>query len=167
MVMNRKIGNIEEKGQTIIETALMMILLLMFFFGIAEIARAWWAKNALNNAARVGVRVAIVSVGISNETRTRPGNWAFDDCEKKTGNDKVFCAIWNARIPLPAPSATLDVEGVNPGNTVKVTLNGDMEPVVPNLWRWIPGLSGSATLLPGLNSSGKFPMTSSSWMRHE
>jgi hypothetical protein len=48
------------KGQTIIETALMIMLLFILFFAIAEIARFWWLKNQINNAARVGVRVAIV-----------------------------------------------------------------------------------------------------------
>lgn len=49
------------KGQTLIETALVLMLLLVIFIGTAEIARAWYVKNSLKNAVRSGARVAVVT----------------------------------------------------------------------------------------------------------
>lgn len=84
-----------EKGQTVIETALMMILLLVLIFGIAEIARAWWLKNQLNNAARVGVRVAIVDSTIKDSTASPIAeadcSWAGGACAA-SGNNAIISA---------------------------------------------------------------------------
>jgi Flp pilus assembly protein TadG len=50
-----------QKGQTLIETALVLILLLLILLGISEFARAWYMKNSLKNAVRHGVRLAVVA----------------------------------------------------------------------------------------------------------
>lgn len=142
--------NIGEKGQTLIETALIMILLLTLFFGIAEIARAWWLKNQLNNAARVGVRVAIVDDTL--KTTTLP---LSDDCKWSTSCTsssssskdaiKTACAsITNQGLcagsaPSPVPAhVTLalvspDTNPVGSGDTLRVTVTGRFVSVVPNL----------------------------------
>src|SRR4030065_2260820 len=51
----------KQEGQTIIETALILVFLLFVLFGITEFARAWYMKNSLKNAARQGARVAVVT----------------------------------------------------------------------------------------------------------
>jgi Flp pilus assembly protein TadG len=61
----RTIDKGRSRGQTVIETVLMLIFLLFLFFLIAEFARAWYLKNSLNNAARVGVREAVVTPNLA------------------------------------------------------------------------------------------------------
>jgi Flp pilus assembly protein TadG len=46
------------KGQTAVETALILPLLLLLVLGIMEFGRGFFLKNTLNNAARVGSRYA-------------------------------------------------------------------------------------------------------------
>ena len=53
----------EQKGQTLIETALILFLLLLILLGISEFARAWYTKSSLKNGARQGARVAAVTPG--------------------------------------------------------------------------------------------------------
>ena len=36
-----------QQGQTLIETAIILIVLLLIVFGITEFARAWFTKNSL------------------------------------------------------------------------------------------------------------------------
>ena len=147
-----------QKGQTILETALMIILLLMMVFGIAEISRAWWLKNQLNNAARVGVRVAIVSssTDISNANGTCPSNKPIlkEICNSITGG-----GLTNVSAALNGSAAI--------GSSVTVTVQGTFTSVVPHLLSGIPGAFGAPTLLPGLDAQGRMQMTSSSTMRHE
>jgi Flp pilus assembly protein TadG len=57
----------KQLGQTLIETTFILALILLILFGIAEFARAWFLKNSLNNAARIGARVAVVQSNL-NET---------------------------------------------------------------------------------------------------
>jgi len=50
-----------EKGQNLVEFALVIPLLLLLVIGIAEFGRAWMTKNILTGAAREAVRIAAVN----------------------------------------------------------------------------------------------------------
>ena len=49
------------RGQSIIEFALILPLLLLVLFGITEFGRAWMVSNILTSAAREGCRLAVVT----------------------------------------------------------------------------------------------------------
>lgn len=49
-----------EKGQGLVEFALVVPILLLLIVGIAEFGRAWMTRNILTSAAREAVRVAAV-----------------------------------------------------------------------------------------------------------
>lgn len=64
----RKMGICKKtEGQTIVETAIILVLLLLVLLAITEFARAWFTKNSLKNAVRHGVRIAVVTDGITPE----------------------------------------------------------------------------------------------------
>ena len=50
-----------EKGQSLVEFALVVPLLLLLVVGIFEFGRAWMTKNIMTGAAREAARVAVVS----------------------------------------------------------------------------------------------------------
>ena len=52
-----------EKGQSLVEFALVVPLLLLLVIGIAEFGRAWMTKNILTGAAREAVRILAVPTG--------------------------------------------------------------------------------------------------------
>jgi Flp pilus assembly protein TadG len=56
----------KQKGQTLIETALILFLLLLILLGISEFSRAWYTKSSLKNAVRSGARVAVVTPTIGD-----------------------------------------------------------------------------------------------------
>jgi hypothetical protein len=56
-------GRARQRGQSMVEMALILPVFLMFIFGIIEIGRAWAAKQALTNAAREGARVMVLPYG--------------------------------------------------------------------------------------------------------
>jgi Flp pilus assembly protein TadG len=49
-----------EKGQSLVEFAFAVPMLLLLVFGIAEFGRAWMTQNILTGAAREAVRVLAV-----------------------------------------------------------------------------------------------------------
>jgi len=51
----------KKKGQTLIETALILLILLTILIGIAEFARGWFIKNSIKNASRQLARFAAVT----------------------------------------------------------------------------------------------------------
>lgn len=50
----------DRRGQSLVEFALVLPVLLLLFMGILDFGRAVYAYNTLSNAAREGARVAIV-----------------------------------------------------------------------------------------------------------
>ena len=52
--------NFRQQGITTVESAIVMLLALMTFFGVIEIARVFYVFNALEEATRRGARVAAV-----------------------------------------------------------------------------------------------------------
>ena len=57
--MRRLIGN--HRGQSVVEFALVLPLLLLIVFGVTEFGRAWMTLNVLTAAAREGARTAVVT----------------------------------------------------------------------------------------------------------
>lgn len=114
------------KGQALIETALILPLLLFIFIGIFEFGRAWYIKNTLNNAARIGARTAIVQANLVDQSYVLPAS-----CEGIT--DPIKLAICNGLNGLPKNeiSVSIDVVEKDPpqkaisGDTVVVKVRWD------------------------------------------
>jgi len=149
-----KISN-RQKGQTLIETAIILVLLLLIVLGIEEFARAWYTKNSAKNAARQGARVAVVTPLTPSAPTTidttslcsapnPPCNstQSFTNCPSGTGTiaDPIINAICNsagidrsktAYVPCflngPGPLSTLDI-----GDTVNICVRTDFTSAIPN-----------------------------------
>ena len=51
------------RGQALVEFALLLPLVMLILIGIIEFGRAWQAKQTLTDAAREGARIAVVANG--------------------------------------------------------------------------------------------------------
>ncbi|MGE5247789.1 MAG: TadE family protein [Verrucomicrobiota bacterium] len=58
----------KRKGQGLVEFALVVPMLLVLAFGIAEFGRAWMTKNILTGAAREAARLAAVRAPYGGQT---------------------------------------------------------------------------------------------------
>jgi uncharacterized protein (UPF0333 family) len=65
----RKLFSKDKDGQSIIEFAILLPIILMVLFGITEFGRAIMVKNVLHTAAREGARLAVVSDSTSAHGR--------------------------------------------------------------------------------------------------
>jgi Flp pilus assembly protein TadG len=86
-----------QKGQSLVEFALVLPVFVVILFGIMEFGRLWEVSNILTSAAREGARVAAVSE---------------PDVEKaKTAARSVLAAghISGATITVSGPNSTSDV----------------------------------------------------------
>ena len=52
-----------DRGQALVEAALVLPLFFTIFFGVIDIARVIWANDVVTNAAREGARFASVNAG--------------------------------------------------------------------------------------------------------
>lgn len=148
----KKSASNKQQGQTLIETALILFLILLIVLGIAEFARAWHTKNSIKNAARQGARVAVVTPSnpiTSQCTVVNPpcnATRSFTNCPTGTGpiTNPIINAICNSAgvnrsvtryvtcfVNGAGPLSTLDA-----GDTVNICVETNFVTAVPNF----PGL---------------------------
>lgn len=100
-----------ERGQTMVEMAVVLPIFLVFVFAIIEIGRAWGAKQTLTIAARDGARILAMPYGADPRYA-----YASED-EVKSAADAAVKASMNASgVPVIADTK------INP---VKITPGGD------------------------------------------
>jgi hypothetical protein len=104
----------DDRGQSLVEFALLLPLMLLIITGLFDVARAVWEENTLAYAAREGTRYAIVH-GSAGSPAANPT--AMSPC-----TDQVICTNIPAVVRAAAigvPSITLVVTYYPyPGSTV-------------------------------------------------
>jgi Flp pilus assembly protein TadG len=100
------------RGQSVIEFALVLPILLLVVFGITEFSRAWMTVNILTQAAREGARLAVV---------TAP------DTDLVTARVNEVC---NAAGVTPTGITVVPPSPADPERRVTVTVQADFQ-VIP------------------------------------
>ena len=103
----------DEKGQNLVEFALVLLLLLVISLGIVEFGRAWFLADRLKNAANIAARTYAVTQG------TDPGV-------------KAAAARAAAKTVIPE-LADADIVPIETGSQVTVTVSRRFETVVPGI----------------------------------
>ena len=127
-----------ERGQALVEFALVLPILLILLLGIIDFARAWNVYQVLTDAGREGARGAVVDNGL----------------DEAGIQNVVIAAAGRAGIGLDASDITITL-GTNRGDptTVSISYSHPLRYV-----GWALGLFGS---------DGNIPMTVTSTMRTE
>jgi Flp pilus assembly protein TadG len=150
----------KEIGQTLIETVFVLALLLILIFGIAEFARAWYLKNSLNNASRIGARVAVVQSSL-------PFTGANKKCVETppAGTKAVFDAVCSDASGVNAADRTVTVViSIDDEDTDGTTSAGDLVTVKVTV-NFVNGFSVFSGLIPGLSNLDE--LSSQASMRYE
>lgn len=111
-----------QRGQSLVEFALVLPLLLVLILGIFEFGRLWMTLNVLTGAAREGVRVAAVT----DPDATLVQNAALN--------------VLNA---ANLTGASITLAGPNAANEVTVTIQYDYTVLTGSI---VPGLNGTFQL---------------------
>jgi len=126
-------------GQTLVEFALIVGLILALLFGIMEFARAWQYTNALTNGVRDGARFASTIQGPNFKTEVQ--NYTFSLITSAIPNDPslVIDVLKNSSSIPPASG-----ESFKSSDTVTVTASCDFDILTGSI---IPFFSGTKTLV--------------------
>jgi len=107
----------DERGQSLVEFALLLPLMLLIITGLFDVARAVWEENTLAYAAREGTRYAIVhgSEGIPRVDAATP------QCGTPS-QDPTFCVnipntVRQAALGVPNVTVTLTYPDNYPGTS--------------------------------------------------
>jgi len=105
-----------QKGQSLVEFALVLPVFILIFFGIMEVSRLWETANVLTSAAREGARAAAVTAPDVN---------------------RVQIAAQNILSAANISNATITVSGPNTSDEVIVTVSIYYTPITGSI---IPGI---------------------------
>jgi Flp pilus assembly protein TadG len=111
--MGRK--SLREKGQSLVEFALVVWILLFLVIGIAEFGRAWMTRNILVGAAREAVRIAAVTGNqAAAEARAEEilSSAAIDGANVSTFDDGVAYGTYSVTVTYVFPTV---IAGFIPG----------------------------------------------------
>lgn len=138
------------RGQSLVEFALVFPILMLILFGILDFGRAIYTYNTIGNAARDGVRVAVVNQNPAG-TGCTPGAAATGaDTTKISPHD---CAVSGA-IALGGVTATVgyndptDTTGCSPvqvGCLAIVTVTAQFQPITPIIGNIVGTITISST----------------------
>ena len=129
-----------ERGQALVEFAIIIPILLAVLLGIVEFARAWQIQQVVTNAAREGARVSVIDSNVQDDIDA-----AIDTYMRSATMDMTY-ASWT--------TAGTRTSG-NP-DTVTVSYNYQYSLFGPVM-----------NLLGGGSTPGSVNLSSTSIMRHE
>lgn len=118
MILARVHGS-KRWGATLVETALVLLPLLMFIFGIFEYGRLLMDWNLLNNAAREGCRYALANntdPTISTDVQTVVTNYM-------AGRAASFSSF-TVTVTGTHAGVSTPVNNLQPGDPITVTVSG-------------------------------------------
>lgn len=98
-----------ERGQTMVEMALVLPLFLILVFAIIEMGRAWAAKQSLTIAAQEGARILLLPYGPKP-----PHSYDSEDAVKSAALDAVRDAMNGSGVPV-TPATQIAVVRITPG----------------------------------------------------
>jgi|SRR6516162_9449014 Flp pilus assembly protein TadG len=107
------------RGAAAVETALIMIPLVMFVFGVFEYGRLLMDWNVLNNAAREGCRYALV-----NNTASTINTDVASVVTTRLGRESASFTGLNVTVSGTHAGATTPVNNLLPGDLISVTVSG-------------------------------------------
>ena len=134
--MSRRVRS-GERGQGLVEFALIFPVFILILFGLVDFGRAIYAYNTIGNAARDGVRIAVVNQNKAG-TGCTPGSAA-------TGADTTMisphdCAVAGG-VALAGVTATVDYRNIDDtaacgspiqvGCLAVVTVTTQFQPITP------------------------------------
>ena len=122
-----------QKGQALAEFALVAPVLFLLVLGVFEGGRFIYHYEALNNAAREGIRYAIIH-GANSIAPTGPPNDATGADIKQAVADAAIGISVAGGLTIPDPVYSGPNGPVNKrGSTVSLSVNYTYDPVVPLL----------------------------------
>jgi Flp pilus assembly protein TadG len=131
----RKQRGHRRRGATAVETAMVMIPLTMFVFGVFEYSRLLMSWNLLNNAAREGCRYAL-----ANNTSTTVASDVQTLVTSFMGGQDASFNSFTVTVSGTHNGASTPVNNLVAGDLITVTVSGDYK-----FMRVIPLVSMPAT----------------------
>ena len=131
-------GNLRRQhGQTMVETAIVMVLFLMLYFGIVGFGRAIWAYSWTSHIAREAARWAAVRQTLAHNSCASTGTTCCSDATCLATEGVITTYVKSHMLGLNPANATVTADFTNGTNqgaifTVKVTYQvTQLVPFVP------------------------------------
>ena len=154
------------RGQVLVETALILPLLLLLIFGMVDFGRAMYTKNTLTNAARSGARAAAVTTSLYPTSAASLLSQATG--EPATSIQRTLSSEFPQDAAIQYEVNIYDADGapaagtVQSGNQVRVTLTYPNFPLITPLYKLMALFTDNPS-----KTSGSITISGEASMRYE
>lgn len=132
-----------EKGATVVEFAVIVVLLLIILFGILEFAFIFYQRHYVENAAREGMRVGIRANNFSCFNNTPPAGCTSAVDRQKVIRQRVINYLSNLYQPGDIQEPVIERIDATKSLRVTATVNNFFPQLLSGL---IPGFASPTTL---------------------
>lgn len=109
----------DERGQALIETGLVILILVFFLFAVIEFGRAFMVSNVMTNAARIGARLASIAPASQRDGnglllgsyKTTIENAVRDEVAALDAGFGPTINVLVTQVDGPPPTVRVDVDG--------------------------------------------------------
>lgn len=152
----------DKKGQTLVETAIILPILLVLILGLIDFARAMYTKNTLNNAARCGARAAAVTPSLCAESGAlqSPATPTAQTIRSNLFEGVPSSVTYSVNVLNAAGTGPI-TGTASPGNLVQVTVTWTDFPMITPFYRLAGLITNPA------QGSGIMTLTGQAAMRYE
>ena len=110
-----------QRGQALVETGIVILILVFFLFAIVEFGRAFMVSNVVTNAARIGARLASIA-----PPAQRDGNGILVASYEQVVEQAVIDEV-SALDPSFGAGITVEINQLDgPPETVQVNVSGTL-----------------------------------------
>jgi Flp pilus assembly protein TadG len=131
----------DERGQALVEFALIFTMLVVLLFGVAEFGRGWFYANALSNGARDGARYASLQPKAGFETNVE--DYTFRQMSSSVPKPATKLYV-NVSAYRKDGNAITSFDNLSSGYSVTVIARYDMDIVTGHI---IPSFSDTKTIV--------------------
>lgn len=125
-LMNRYLRCDKEKGQSLVEMALVSLLFFFLLFGILEFGRALWTYNTIVNGTRAGARWGVVNIAndSDNTNKDRVRNIILYGYPNVTSGSTLVPGLTAGMINVNIVTLDTDSGGATINQKVSVSVSG-------------------------------------------
>jgi Flp pilus assembly protein TadG len=146
MIRRRSFSNSSARGQGLAEFAIVIPVVLLLFMAIFDLARAAYFLNTIGDAARNGVREAIVNQNCSAiEARARSVTPGVDLSEASAVQVTIYKSSVVSGTPSPDTCSSGLGGGYGIGYLAEVRVNATFTPITPIISNFIGPLPLTST----------------------
>jgi len=123
MLNSNRVRHLLDQGQSLVEFALVLPVLLIVLLGVLDLGRLYFAYVTVTNASREGARLGMIKPANTASIQTRTQRESANALHLSSSNIVIECAAYSNNPPYAYSTEQCVEDDLQPGDRIRVTVN--------------------------------------------